>query len=328
MTLPGPPSDPWNRLAEAAGSIFATKEWAECWWNHYGGPSTPVIVADSDQNPTYVLPLYLSKGPLRRLRFIGHGPADQLGAVCGAQAIPEASEKLKTILAGQGLAHDVFLAQDVLEAEGWDARLDGTVVRHVASPIVRLETDDWDAFLAQKSKNFREQTRRRERKLEKAFSARFRLSDRSSLDADLTALFRLHSERWNEGAPFASGLEKAFHEEFACAALRQGWLRLWMLELDGRPVAALYGFRFAGVEYFHQSGRDPKFEEHSVGSVLLTHSIRTALQDGMREYRLLRGDESYKSRFADADRDVHTVAVARTLRGKVAIAAAPLRGRR
>lgn len=325
MTLPGPASDAWNRLAEAAGSIFATREWAECWWKHYGGDSHPVVLCDSIESPTYVIPLALSGGVLKQMRFIGHGPADQLGPICGPEQRLVASEHLLRLLADPPERCDVFVAQDIPEVEAWDARLGGAVVRRVASPTVDLDTRVWDDFLARKSKNFREQTRRRERKLSNSFEVKLRLADSGSLQDDLATLFRLHLQRWGNDAAFATGVERRFHEDFARAAVSNGWLRLWMLELDGRTVASLYGYRFAGVEYFHQSGRDPSFEEHSVGSVLLTHSIRTALQEGMTEYRLLRGDESYKSRFADGENYVHTVAVPLTSLGKIAVRAASLR---
>lgn len=325
MTIPGPPSERWDRLAEEACNIFATRSWAECWWSHYGGGATPMILTDNEDAPTYVLPLYLSGGFLKKLRFIGNGPADQLGPVCGPGGRDAAAEAMRSVLGDPLLRCDVFLAQDVPEVEAWDARFEGSVVRRVASPVVRFDTDVWDDFLAQKSKNFREQTRRRERKLGRSFAVELRLSTAESLSSDMATLFRLHLQQWGQDAPFATGIERRFHEDFALVALENGWLRLWMLELDGSPVAALYGFRFAGVEYFYQSGRAPAYEEHSVGSVLLTHSIRSALQDGMKEYRLLRGDEAYKSRFADHENDVHTVAVPRTFLGRAAVKAALLR---
>jgi hypothetical protein len=43
--------------------------------------------------------------------------------------------------------------------------------------------------------------------------------------------------------------------------------------------------------------------------VLLAHAIREAAQDSMAEYRLLRGDERYKYRFATADPGLETLGV-------------------
>src|SRR5439155_17070455 len=115
---------------------------------------------------------------------------------------------------------------------------------------------------------------------------------------------------------------ESFHREFAQVALDRGWLRLWILELDGRPAAAWYGFRFGGVETYYQSGRDPAADRLAVGFVLLVQTIRAALKDGIREYRFGRGAESYKYRFASEDPGLETVAVATRPLGRAAIRAA------
>jgi CelD/BcsL family acetyltransferase involved in cellulose biosynthesis len=86
-------------------------------------------------------------------------------------------------------------------------------------------------------------------------------------------------------------------------------------------VAAWYGFRFAGAEWFYQSGRDPAYDRLSVGFVLMAHTIRTALEEGMREYRLLRGGESYKQRFSDGDAPVDTLVLPHGTAARAAVAA-------
>jgi hypothetical protein len=85
----------------------------------------------------------------------------------------------------------------------------------------------------------------------------------------LDTLMRLHAARWGAGA--FEGTAGAFHRDFAHRALDAGWLRLWLMEVDGRPVAAWYGFRFGGVDAFYQSGRDQSWDRYSVGSQLLVH---------------------------------------------------------
>ena len=119
----------------------------------------------------------------------------------------------------------------------------------------------------------------------------------------------------------------AFHQEFAGIALEHGWLRLWLAEIDGRTVAAWYGFRYGGAEWYYQSGRDPAFERHSLGLVLLAHTIREAMNDGVREYKLLRGGEAYKDRFATDDQGLQTVAVGRCVLGRAVSRAVPAAAR-
>ena len=53
--------------------------------------------------------------------------------------------------------------------------------------------------------------------------------------------------------------------------------------------------------------------------MLLVHSIREAVADGMREYRFLRGGEEYKYRFADEDPGLETIALSRSSVGRAAV---------
>ena len=42
----------------------------------------------------------------------------------------------------------------------------------------------------------------------------------------------------------------------------------------------------------------------------MAHTVRVAIADGVEEYRLLRGDEPYKARFATDDPGLETIAAA------------------
>ena len=47
-----------------------------------------------------------------------------------------------------------------------------------------------------------------------------------------------------------------FHAEFSQLALERGWLRLFVLRLDGEPAAATYSFCYRGHFYYYQAGLD------------------------------------------------------------------------
>ncbi|MEA3056184.1 MAG: hypothetical protein QOD30_1616 [Actinomycetota bacterium] len=303
----------------AGGNIFATRAWQECWWRHFGDGS-PVVVADDEQSPKAIVALQRTGRLLRRVRLVGHGYADVLGVIAADHADPGGVDLLRQALDGE--RWDVFVAHDVPVDNGWCDALGGSELRRVASPLVRFQTDDWDEYLRGKSKNFREQLRRRARKLEAKHAVEYRLATSETVASDLATLFDLHVRRWGDDAPFAAPESRRFHGDIGRIALDRSWLRLWTLELDGKPAASLLGYRFAGADYFVQGGRDPDHESSSVGSLLLFQTVRSAVEDGMSEYRLLRGDESYKSQLATDDRPVHSFAVANTSAGRAAIALA------
>jgi CelD/BcsL family acetyltransferase involved in cellulose biosynthesis len=324
----------WGALAERARNIFATPEWLTTWWQHFGDDrELRVDTVRHDGDLVGLLPLYVWRSrPPRTLRFLGHGPSDVMGPVCAAGDGPVVAAALERSLAHGGW--DVLLAERLPSPAVLPSALGARELRREPSPVLAIGGTSWDDYLASKSSNFRQQVRRRERKLASDHDLSFRLSDDPArLDADLDVLFRLHRERWGAGGSGALGERRsAFHRDFARVALERGWLRLWLLELDGRAVAAWYGLRFAGRELYYQAGRDPAFDKQAVGFVLLAHTVREAMNDGMGAYDFLRGGESYKDRFTDDDTAVVSYAAGRGPLGRAAVALAPrarrlLRGR-
>jgi CelD/BcsL family acetyltransferase involved in cellulose biosynthesis len=311
----------WNALAHHAENVFGTWEWASVWWRHFGGNGGPLWTRCRDgEGATYaVLPVYLTRrNGVSLVRFAGHGPADELGPLCAQADRPAAAAAFQRVL--DDVRADVFLGE-ALRSE-WPEHLDATVRATQPSPIIQLDGCTWDDFLSRRSGNFRRQLRRHERELE-AHGLRYRLcEDRDRLDRDLDVLLALHSDRWGGDSEFTR--RTAFHREFATVAFERGWLRLWFLELNGAPAAAWYGLRFGAVDSYYQAGRDPTWDRHAVGLTLLAHSVREAIADGMREYRLGRGDEPFKQRFTDDRSEVATAVLARGVKGRVALVTAEL----
>lgn len=311
----------WSRLAARAANIFGTWEWASVWRRHFqqGDPVLTTVIS-RDGAPIAVVPLVRqSKSFVRVLRVVGHGVGDELGPVCAEADRAQVAAVLGDALDGMPCAWDIFLGERFPADEAWTDGLRGRQLARSPSPVLRFEADTWDGFLRTRSSNQRQQMGRFERSLGRDHRLTYRLAnDRDRLHEDMDLLFALHNARWRN-ATSAFAQHQLFHRGFAACALERGWLRLWFLEMDGTPVAAWYGFRFAGVEFAYQSGRDPAFDDRRVGFVLMVHSMREALRDGVGEYRFLRGGEAYKRRFANEDRQVETIGRSRGLVGAAAL---------
>jgi CelD/BcsL family acetyltransferase involved in cellulose biosynthesis len=310
--------DEWNHLPDARG-IFATCEWSEIWWRHYGGGKALQLhtVRAGDGRLVAVLPLYVSRARWPRvIRFLGHGPGDELGPVHARGDEERVTRGLCDVL--DSLRWNLFLGEQLPGDEGWSARLRGELWRRESCPVLRVPEGRWDAYLSARSANFRQQLRRRERELELNGSVRFRLADRASLERDLDTLFALHRARWDSRRTDFS--DTPFHRELAHTALERGWLRLWLLELDDAPIAAWHGFQVGTTATYYQAGRDPTHERFSAGFVLLAHSIRSAIAEGAAEYRFGRGAEPFKFRFTQDDPHLETTTIARGPLGRVALA--------
>ena len=315
----------WQRLAAESTNIFSTSEWASTWWRHFGRDREAFVSVLRDENgqPAGLLPLYAWRTrPLRVLRFIGHGTGDELGPLGSPDRRPAIAAALLDLLAETKA--DLFVGERGVLDEGWSDLIGARRLKVEASPAVRVGPDDWQTFLAGQHGTLRRSLGMKERRLFRAHEARYRLTQRwEELDRDLDTLFALHRLRWGREVTNFSRTE-AFHRAFARTAFDRGWLRLWLLEIDGTPRAAWYGFRYRGVESFYQGGRDPSpvWDRYSLGLLLLAQSMRAAFEDRLDEYRLLRGGEAYKARFTSSARAVETFAISRGTRGTVALAAA------
>jgi CelD/BcsL family acetyltransferase involved in cellulose biosynthesis len=187
-------------------------------------------------------------------------------------------------------------------------------------PSPRLELPaSFDDLLASVSRNLRSQLGRRRRALEREGELRLRtVTGGDDLAAALEEVLRLEASGWKGRAGSAISSDpatSALYRGFAVAAAREGWLRLHLLELDGRPVAADIGIAHAGVGYLLKTGFDEAWSRHSPGSVLRAEVLRASIEEGLQAYEFLGGAETYKMQWGPVPRvraEVHALRGAAT----------------
>jgi CelD/BcsL family acetyltransferase involved in cellulose biosynthesis len=314
--------DEWNALlrASTADGVFLTWEWLHTWWRHLAGARRlRLAVARRGGRLLAVAPWADAGGPLwrlagvPRLEFLGTGMvgSDYLDVILRGGDEAAALAVLATHLLdtrpvlrlGQlvgGTSRAATLGT-TLAGHGWAA----SEVDSDVCPFIRLAGHSWESYLATLGPEHRYNFRRRLRKLQ-ASGFRFEtVATEERRRAVLRVLFDLHQRRWRTrggSQAFGSSAVFAFHDDFSRLALERGWLRLFALWVDGEPAAAVYAFRYGPKVSFYQSGFDPRFAPRSVGLVALGLAIRTAVEEGAREFDLLHGDEAYKFQWAGETR--------------------------
>jgi CelD/BcsL family acetyltransferase involved in cellulose biosynthesis len=311
----------WSRLAEASGNPFATPEWCETWLDHIGRDCRVRLFGERNKAGSLIAiaPLAITRGRyVRKARLLGFGPSNELGPISSPAHGEAATELLRHALAETSPEWDVFLGE-YLPGEGWAPKLGARRVRRTASPVVRGRWQSWDDYLATRSSGFRQELGRKERRLQERGLCYRDVTD--DLEPALDALFELHRARWGDQASRWFAGQEPFQRAFSRAAFERGWLRLRILELDGRPAAVYHGFRFGVAEWSHQFGRDPAYDDLSVGLLVTAHAVRRAFEEGAAEFHLGPGAQPYKFRFATEDPGLETVGLARTLRGRASLVA-------
>lgn len=302
----------WDRLARGAGHVFATWEWIGPWWRHMarGRELYAYACRDGEGDVFAILPLYVAATrPLRIARFIGYG--DINSPICMPEDRRRAARLLRTAIgAGRGKC-SLLLAENLPEGEAWRPLLGASLLSERPDPVIEIAGMSWEQYLASRSRRFRKRCRQQERRLQRDHELSYRLAGAGeSLDADIETLVRLHLARWGEQRTgmFDGPRGRAVRESLRLAAER-GWLRLWLMELDGETIAADLAWRWNGSEWAMNSGRDPAYDESSVGAVLMAHAVREACEDGVAAYRLLQGDDEYKLKYATAVPTTRTMLV-------------------
>jgi len=315
----------WNELlaASASAGFFLTHEWLLTWWKHLGGRRRlRLMIVREDGRLLAIAPVAVSPPsarillPLSRTEFLGTGSvgSDHLDLIVRKGREDDALEELGARLTlDKRMIHldqvrdgvsAVSILTSRLRARGW--RLAQTAGG--LCPFVELSGLTWDTYLAGLGREHRYAFRRKLKAVSSRFELRFeeiRSEDRRR--EALPILVELHENRWwrkGESEAFCTPALRAFHDEISRLALERGCLRLQILWLDDRPAAAIYGFVHGGVFSFYQSGFDSAFSDWSVGLVAMGLSIKSALEEGAKEYDLLHGSEKYKFHWAARTREL------------------------
>src|SRR2546422_2657729 len=304
----------WNGLlaASQADCLFLTWEWLYTWWKPLGGRRRlHLLLARDGRELAAIAPLAQRPPVLRRLllfpalEFLATGivGSDYLDVIVRRGTEQEVCDALAMAWEGAPLALEFAYVQREsfsaalarqLGQRGWT--MQDTSIN--VCPVIDLAGHSLESYLASLGSAHRYNFQRRLRNRPKRFDVRLDLvrTEAERREA-LEALVALHTRRWEERGgsdAFASPGLVSFYDEVSQLALRRGWLRLFVLRLDGKPAAVLHGYRYGRTFYFYQSGFDPIFAKESVGLVMMGLTIRHAIEEGAAEYDLLHGAEPYK----------------------------------
>lgn len=320
----------------AVRTVFLTQPWLRNWMDGYGVKDLRVLTAWEDDRLVAELPLVERPGGGRSRvwTFAGAGeltpnhldvigdPRATARAMPGfVRALMDASDSWDVLdldkLDGQG-----FLA--TFMRESFDSLGYATDSAEAAiCPYADLP-DTYEEYLRSRGKATRRHAGQALRRLQRKHpDARFEMADsEESVIATMDALTRLHQARWTArghvGA-FAEPRFTEFHRKTALEAFRQGFLRLYSLNIEGDVAAVGYCYRVGDRVEAYQTGFDEAWGDHGPGILLLAHTLERSILEGVRRFDHLEGQESYKSSWCSGrHEDVRLRVYNRTARGTLA----------
>jgi CelD/BcsL family acetyltransferase involved in cellulose biosynthesis len=159
----------------------------------------------------------------------------------------------------------------------------------------------WEELLARRSAKSRRQIRYDDNRLRRTYGDRMQLR---RLDSPENADRLLPDLRSVAAVSYQRGIGVSFLDDPVQSALLGladdlGWLRAWMLYIDGAPVAFWWGVVHHGVLSIGSPGFDPAYSKDRVGY----YTLRRMLEDCANDPEIVQidygpGDADYKERFA------------------------------
>ena len=292
----------WTALVDEApeATPFQTWEWQSTWWQHFGKRKHAHVVLFWDGDALVgIMPLVRICRTWRTLRAMGGGPSDYLHPIARPGYEDAVAQALLEHLRVVGGIDLVDLHQ-IREDKALGAALPPEALCPQARCLVLDLPDTYERFVASLSKSLRYDVRRMDKPAFAEGGARIRTLESHELESGLNAFFETHRMRWRKrGLPgaFVGRRIQGFHRDWLALAGPRGWVWLSVFERGGETVGTLYAMRLGDTCYFYQAGFDPSCSALSPGTVLVAHTVRLAIAEGLRRFDFLRGDEPYKRRW-------------------------------
>jgi CelD/BcsL family acetyltransferase involved in cellulose biosynthesis len=290
----------WKELHEhsTAAPLFSLPEWSQVWWQQFGSEAKLFIGSVKQGDKTIgVAPLKLNG---RTASLIGNGDVcDYLDFVIapGSENI-FFSELLNTLK-----------VEKITKLELAPLRPDSTVQTNLIDiapknkwQVSRSQEDvtvelklpaTWDEYLKLLSGKQRHELNRKLRRLNEEGDLKYRTSTNAN-QSDMDTFLRLFRESRQDKAEFLTSQMESFFRAIANAMADQKLLRLNILELDKKAVAATLCFDYRDTVYLYNSGYEPEYGWLSVGVISKALCIKDSIERGKKRFDFLKGDEPYK----------------------------------
>lgn len=310
----------WEALWSACPSatIFQHPQWALAWAEAYRPPEVRFATARVDDRLVAAAPLLIFEEQGRRvLTPIGAGLADYGGLLALAEAVAAVAALLE-VFEHEGdwdeLRFEQLQPDDLLLRVAAPRTVAEAIAPGEACPVLPLAGKRLEDFVPAR---FAARVRYDQRRIGRTGNAAWIRADASSAQALFDELARLHRLRWSARGEAGVLDERALAFHRALVARFAGTERLLLdaLSIDGRVVAAVYGFRAHGLSVYYLGGFDPALGRLSPSVALLGWTIEQELRAGAAVFDFLRGREPYKYAWGASDRPTFRRVLVRRARG-------------
>lgn len=311
--------DKWFKLLEDSllNNVFLTPQFQKTWWQVFGRGELCLWQIKNEAGELMgVAPLFLDES---NLSFLGDRTVsdylDFIPKKDNEKVFYELlSEKLETknwqmlkLISIPEKSLTLSLFTEVAKARNWSV----DVKQQDVCPVISLPKT-WEEYLQMIGKKQRHEVKRKWKNLEEQLNPQFKvISSAENLDQDLKDFIKLHKLSSPEKATFWDEQHVKYFSNIMKAAAENNWLKLFFMEIAGQRSATMLCFDYNNKFYLYNSGYNPQFVNSSIGNVLTSYTIKTAIELGRTHFDFLRGDEEYKFRYGAVAEPVFDLTITR-----------------
>jgi CelD/BcsL family acetyltransferase involved in cellulose biosynthesis len=330
----------WNAVAGSVpgASIFCSHEWFDAAWQwRHQTARLYLLCGFAGQRLAAVLPLVLQENRTRGLRFrelafltvpdtqccdLIAAEVDRAAAVAAfaLELLRRRGEwdvmRLNYLPPGAVVASAL---RESLESSGLATRMGAAP----GNPYIALDSS-WDAYYATRSRRLKKSNNLAANRLKKAGEVHVdwlapQASDCAGRDRFVDRAIAISASSWKTrtGTSLDNPGPGSFVRCLSEGAFRRGWLSIWILSVNNRPLAMEYQLVADGNVYGLRSDFDAEFEAISPGTYLSRHLLSQLFGRGLRRYYMGPGNNAYKHRWTDQVEPVGELTVyGRSLAGR------------
>ena len=311
-------------------SVFQGYDFNKIWFLIYGQELSLHIVSVKDgatNKCVAIFPFYFKKqNAFRRIHFIGDSWFDYtmiLATVSPDVLVSELSNYFYKLRGWDFIYFNSFIAESAT-AKFLDLFQNKKFIVNRSSvasaPIINLDCT-WESYYKSIKTRIKQDTNRQIKRLGELGSLELREIAEHEIGENLENFFRMYVERWksvDKISKFENKLNREFIKQICQSAHGKKQLAFHKLMLDKKVLAYHLGFKDSYTFYYYIPVFNPEYGQFSVGRILLMKLLKLCIDESIRNFDLMAGDEKYKSDFANGSKSIERAYIfKKNLKGRI-----------